>query len=213
VCAVLITMASYIVLVLIGLFPVNNGFVPTEDGIELLLVSSSVHADVVLPIETDTINWRELFPADYFSGDTSNATHVAIGWGDRAFFLETPTWADLRVSIAAEALLWPSESCIHVYCLNTESLGDGTRSVRISAAQYGRLAKHVRAFFKQNSSGSILQIDNAAYGPNDAFFEANGSYSCFNTCNCWVGRAIQSAGVRTGWFTPLPKTVSLWLPD
>jgi hypothetical protein len=32
------------------------------------------------------------------------------------------------------------------------------------------------------------------------------------TCNCWVGEAMRSAGIRTAWFTPLPKTVFLYLP-
>ncbi|MCZ6855359.1 MAG: TIGR02117 family protein [Gammaproteobacteria bacterium] len=210
---VLIAIALYLVIVLIGLIPVNNDFKPTPDGIEILLVSSPVHADVALPIETETINWREFFPAHCFSGDTSDATHVTLGWGDKAFFLETPTWAEFRVSTTAKALFWPSDSCIHVYSTKAESLRDGSRSVRISVAQYERLVEHVKASFKQEADGSRVQIGNAAYGSNDAFFEARGAYHCFNTCNCWVGRAMQSAGIKTGCFTPLPKTVFLYLPE
>jgi uncharacterized protein (TIGR02117 family) len=66
--------------------------------------------------------------------------------------------------------------------------------------------------FRRDEDGRFQLIDGAAYGSNDAFYEAHGAYHAFNTCNCWVGRGLKAAGVRTGWFTPLPKTVSLYLP-
>ena len=88
--AICFAVAIYLAAVLVGLCPVNNDFEPTPDGIEIFLISTSVHADVVLPINNETINWRERFSADCFLGDTRRATHVAIGWGDRRFFLESP---------------------------------------------------------------------------------------------------------------------------
>lgn len=211
--AILFAIALYLLIVLVGLIPVNNDFEPTPGGVEILLVSNPVHADLVLPINTNTINWREYFAADCFSGDTSAATHVAIGWGDKGFFVETPTWADLRVSIAAKALFWPSDTCMHVSLTKAEFLRDGSRSVTISASQYEQLVEYIKASFQQEADGSIIPIRNAAYGSNDAFFQAHGTYHCINTCNCWTGRAMQSAGIRSGWLTPLPKTVFLYLPE
>jgi len=211
--AVLFLIALYLVIVLIGLIPVNNDFKPDSDGIEILFISNPVHADVVLPIDTNTIDWREHFPADCFSGNTSGATHVSIGWGDKGFFIETPTWADLRVSTAAKALLWPSDCCMHVSLTEAKILREGSRSVMISVAQYERLVEYIIAGFQHQADGSKTRIDNAAYGYNDAFFQAHGTYHCVNTCNCWVGRTMQSAGIRTAWFTPLPKTVFLYLPE
>lgn len=209
----LFALFFYVAIVLIGLIPVNNGFVPTEDGIEVFLVSTPVHADIVLPIETDTIDWREHFPAEYFSGDVSGATHVAIGWGDRAFFVETPTWADMRVSTAAKALFWSSATCLHVSMKRAEYLGDDARSLKISVDQYRQLVEYVNAGFQSDANGRKMRLDNVAYASNDAFFEAHGRYHCLNTCNCWVGGAMKAGGVKTGWLTPLPKTIFLYLPD
>ncbi len=90
---------------------------------------------------------------------------------------------------------------------------EAARSVRISVAQYERLVAYINASFQQAEDGSKIHIRNAAYGSNDAFFEAHGSYHCFNTCNCWTGGAMRSSGIRTAWFTPLPKTVFLYLPE
>ena len=209
----LYALALYAGVVLIGLIPVNNGFQPSPGGVEVWLTSSPIHADVMLPIETSAIDWREEFPADCFAGETSQATHVAIGWGDRGFFIHTPTWADLRFSTAAKALLWPSETCLHVSLTRAEYFGDDARSVFISEAEYERLVDYVRASFQRRADGSVHQIDDAAYSSNDAFFRARGRYHCLNTCNSWVGRGLQAAGVRTGWLTPLPKTLFWYLPS
>ena len=110
---VLALIGGYLLVVLVGLIPVNNEFDPSQGKIRIRVVSSPVHADFMLPISNQVIDWRTVFPADCFPSDTSKATHLAVGWGDRGFFLETPTWADIKVSTTAKAMLWPSESCMH----------------------------------------------------------------------------------------------------
>ena len=49
------------------------------------------------------------------------------------------------------------------------------------------------------------------YDVYDAFYEANGRYSATHTCNSWTGNALAAAGVRMGWWTPFPWTVTWWL--
>lgn len=208
----LFAFVSYLAIVLIGLLPVNNDFVPARDGIEIFLVSTPVHAEIVLPIDTNTIDWREHFPDECFSRDVSGATHVAIGWGEREFYIETRTWADLRVSTAARALFWPSDTCFHVAMIRAKYLRDDARSVMISVEQYEQLVEYVNQGFRSDASGGKIQLDNASYAWNDAFFEAHGTYHCLNTCNSWVGGAMKTAGIKTGWLTPLPKTIFLYLP-
>ncbi len=198
---------------LIGLIPVNNDFKATPDGVEIFVISNAVHADLVMPIRHETIDWRERFPSECFVGNTDDATHVAIGWGDKGFFLETPTWADLKFSTAARALLWPSDSCMHVVFTDTEYLSDDARSIVVSADEYERLVQFIQSSFCVDDDGANIQISGFAYSTNDAFFEALGSYHCVNTCNTWAGRAMRSTGIRTPWLTHLPKTVFMYLPD
>ena len=209
----LLFIAGYFSCVLIGLIPVNNDFKPTPDGIEIFFISSAVHADIIVPIDTETINWREHFLDDCFSGVTSSATHVAIGWGDKGFFIDTPTWSDVRTSTVVHALLWPSESCMHVSMARVEMFPEGTKTVKISVAKYEQLVKYINSSFRHDDEGWKLPIRKVAYGETDAFFEARGTYHGFNTCNCWVGNSMQSAGIRTAWFTPMPKTMFLYLND
>ena len=202
----------YFVIALIGLIPVNNDFEPTPDGVQIFVTSSAVHADMVVPIKTDTIDWRKKLPARYFAGDTSKATHVAFGWGDKGFYIGTPTWEDLRFSTAANALILPSASCMHVSLWSAQWIPEDARSVKISAAQYEKLVAYIDNSFRRNEDDTYMHIADVAYNDDDAFFEAKGNYHCFNTCNCWVGAAMRSAGIRTGWFTPLPKSMFLYLP-
>jgi uncharacterized protein (TIGR02117 family) len=209
-CFVLSCIAFYLFIALVGLIPVNNDFQPTPDGIEIWLVSNAIHTDIVLPIRSDVIDWRERFPEGSFPIDARRATHVAIGWGNKGFYINTPTWADLRFSTVVNALFWPSESCMHVSLCTAEGIPKDARSVKISAAQYQRLVEFIDKGFRQQADGSLMLISNAAYGPNDAFFEAQGRYHCFNTCNCWTGRGMQAAGIRTGWYTPLPGTLFVY---
>ena len=102
---------------------------------------------------------------------------------------------------------------MHVSLTKAKFLGEGARSVTISVRQYERLVDYINASFQQGADGSKIQIGRVAYGSNDAFFDARGAYHCLNTCNCWAGRAMQAAGIRTGWLTPLPRTVFLYLPE
>ena len=210
---VLSCIIFYLFVALIGLIPVNNDFQPTPDGIEIWLVSSAIHTDIVLPVRSETLDWRERFPAGSFAVDARRATHVAIGWGNKGFYINTPTWADLRFSTVVGALFWPSASCMHVSLCTAEGIPPNARSVKISPAQYQRLVEFINHGFRGQADGSLILIPHAAYSENDAFFEAEGRYHCFNTCNCWTGRALQAAGLRTGWFTPLPGTLCLYLPD
>lgn len=202
----------YFGIVLLGLIPVNNGFREPAEGVEILIVSSSVHADIVMPIRAGEVDWRAWLPEGCFRGDTSAATHVAIGWGEKGFFIGTPTWSDLRVSTAAKALFWPSGSCMHV-TMTSARQGPSARRVTISREQYGRLVEAVRGNFARDAAEQLAPISDSAYWSNDAFFEARGVYHCLNTCNSWAGRCMRAAGIRTAWLTPLPKTVFLYLPD
>jgi uncharacterized protein (TIGR02117 family) len=200
----------YLAILLIGLIPVNNGFESPGQGIELLVVSNAVHADIIVPKTTDVIDWSETFQEFEFIEDTSNLSHVGFGWGDRGFFLETPNWDDLKVSTAANALLIPSGSCIHVNFTRGEYFPEAT-TVAISRQQYKRLVELLLSSFAKDNQSSFQQIDGYAYSTNDAFFDARGNYHLLNTCNSWVGRALKSAGVRVPLLSPLPKTPMMYI--
>ncbi|MCS6852792.1 MAG: TIGR02117 family protein [Gemmataceae bacterium] len=202
----------YFLIALVGLIPVNNDFSPTPNGIEIIVTSDILHAELVLPIRNEVVDWTEYFPASDFAGDVSGATHVAVSWGDREFYLSTPTWADTRADTVLRALFWPTVSCAHVSLWFDYTLPPRSRKTTLSSEQYRRLVRHVLGTLQLDESGRPRRIVGAAYGPADAFYEAHGYYHACNTCNSWVGRGLKAAGVRIGWFTPLPGSVLWYLP-
>jgi len=208
----LVAFLLYVGIVLIGLIPVNNNFETPADGIQIYLVSNAVHADLILPKITDTIDWSEKFNEASFLGDISSESHVAFGWGDRGFFLETETWNDFRLSTAANALFLPSGSCLHVSFTNPHNYREVV-AVTISEQQYARLVEFIDNSFEVDTAGEFIPIVGEAHSTNDAFFCSQGRYHLLNTCNSWVGRALKTAGVRTPWLSPLPKTPMLYIDN
>lgn len=202
----------YLLVALVGLIPVNNGFAPEPDGVEVTVTSTEIHADLVVPLHNATMDWRPHLPAGDFAGDVGRATRVAFGWGNKEFYVDTRSYDDLRAGTVFRAVFWPSATCVHVEMWDDTVRPAGARTVRVSPEQYRRLVEHVLGYFRRDGAGRFEPIAGGAYRDNDAFYHATGSYHALNTCNCWVGRGLKAAGVRTGWFTPLPRTVSLYMP-
>ena len=75
-----------------GYIPVNRDFVSPagDDSVRIFIRSNEIHTDLVLPTcdEATQIDWRELFPPSHFRSDVTRARYVAIGWGNRAFFVD-----------------------------------------------------------------------------------------------------------------------------
>lgn len=205
----------YCTFLLAGYIPVNRDFASPadDDSVRIFIRSNEIHTDLVLPTsdEPTQIDWSELFPPQHFRGDVSQARYVAIGWGNRAFFVDTPRWADAKLSTALGAV-FPSETVLHVEYLSDASPDPYLRELRVSKEQYQRLAAFIRQSIGEcDEHGQAVQATKSSYNHQDRFYTASGSYHAFNNCNQWTGRALKHAGVATGIWTPLKSQVSCWL--
>jgi uncharacterized protein (TIGR02117 family) len=173
-----------------------------DDSVEIFIRSNGVHTDFVLPVRSALISW-DTFIAPAVCNADSTYSYIAIGWGDKGFFLNTPTWGDLTFSTAFVAATGLGESAMHVdYLKDAPKTGERGRSYRISSQQYKNLIAYIRNSFLLNRNASML-IDHAGYGKRDKFFEANGRYNLFMTCNEWTGDGMQAADMEVGVWTPL----------
>jgi uncharacterized protein (TIGR02117 family) len=195
-----LTVAVYLgAALLLGLLPTNRGFAPAQDGVEIAVTSNRFHTDVILPTAAAGIDWTRWCPPD--PGDAA-ADHIAFGWGDRAFYLETRRWADVRATTALRALLFSSDVVLHVtYVGDVAKLGERQR-IMIAPDAYRRLAEYIRASFRIDAAGRPSGRPEPGYGPHDAFYAAVGTYSPFQTCNEWLAAGLRRAGIRTGWWAP-----------
>lgn len=211
-------IAVYAAFLLLGFIPINGGYrvPPADDRVRIFVRSNEIHTDIVMPTvqpELD-IDWRQRFPPRDFSATVTESPYVAVGWGNRKFFLQTPTWAEFNASTALEALFWPSETVLHVEYLPRSAADYLPHAVYISKEQYRALARFVEDSLGDcDEQGCAKTASQVTYGPADRFYESAGRYHCFNTCNQWTGRGLARAGVPVGIWTPLKPQVLCWLPE
>ncbi len=189
---------------LLGSIPANRVLPESHsDMIEIALVSNGWHVDLVLPIQAGDIDWRQDFPAT----DTrlgAPLPFIALGWGDRDFYLETPRLRDLKARTALNALLGRGPAVMHVAHLPAIPSGEGTRRLRMDQKTYRTLAERLQASLQRNDGGKTILIAGQSFGNADAFYEAKGHYSPITTCNEWLAAHLRAAGLPAGLWSPLP---------
>lgn len=176
--------------------------------IEIFILTNGVHTDIVLPINNKLIDWSKKIKFENTIKKDSTAKYVALGWGDKGFYLETPEWSDLKASVAFKAATGLGSSAIHATFYKNLKQSETCRKILISENQYLRLVKYIdRSFIKDAQQNYINIKTSANYGKNDAFYEASGSYSIFHTCNTWANNSLKSCGQKCCFWTPLDTEI------
>jgi uncharacterized protein (TIGR02117 family) len=194
----------------LGAIPVGrpSGVDPTGDSVEVFVVSNGYHAGLVLPLRAHGVDWTERLRPEHFAA-AADADHAAFGWGDREFYMETRTLADVRLGTAFRALFAGSGTVIHAALWPKPEPGSAVRRILATPGQYAALAGFVRDTF---ADAVPEPYPGRSYGANDAFYRAAGTFSPIDTCNEWVSRGLRAAGLRTGLWTPFAQSV-LWHRD
>ncbi|MCO6045083.1 DUF2459 domain-containing protein [Aeoliella sp. ICT_H6.2] len=209
----LVVVLAFTGAVLIGLIPVNRDFKSPDDGIDIVVCIGSAHSEIIVPIITDVHDWGPWFSASEFPNRDGFETHVSFGWGDREFFLHTPTWDDVRADLTARSMFLPTDTVMHVEMMDLPAENEIYRYVTIDRAGYKRMVEFIQSYFVLDGSSQAddfhPRVLPGEHYPNraDAFYEAQGTYSLLYTCNAWTGDALQTAGVRTGGWTPFPMGI------
>ncbi|CAO3452536.1 hypothetical protein [Azospirillum argentinense] len=181
-----------------------------REGVEVFVCTNGIHTDLVLPAVTDTVDWTIDLPDGDFPGAGPQASHRSFGWGDRAFYLETRQWSDLRFATALSALFGRGPSVMHVYALHSPAGSPDCGMLVLKEGQYGALAAFVRDSFRRDGAGRVMPLPGSGYGATDLFYEAVGHYSPVETCNEWTGKALRAAGVTVGAWTPFEGGIMRW---
>ena len=191
------------------IIPVNNSFQQTENGIKIFVQSNGVHTDLVLPVKNNIYDWAQKIDPEDFELNAKPFKYVSFGWGDKGFYLNTPTWADLKFSTAVNALFLNEPSCMHVgYEPEEPDLDKRTHEIKISKEQYKALVRFIDASFEKDKNGNYIIIPGHHYsGTNDGFYEGRGSYSFYKTCNVWTNQGLKAAGIKTAVWAPFAISV------
>ena len=135
------------------------------------------------------------------------AQYVSFGWGDKGFYLETPTWADLKFSTAFKAMFYLDKTAIHSSFYRKMKEDDDCIKIKISKEQYQKMIVYVNQSFEKDKDGNVMLIKGKSYGNRDAFYEATGTYGLFNTCNTWANGGLKYCNLKACVWTTFDKGI------
>ena len=198
---------AYLTAALLGaLIPVNASWREPENGVTIYLADNGIHADLILPIAAEGLNWEPMFAASDFQEKPSDPKWIAIGAGERRVYLETPTWADI-----SPGTIWAAttggDRVMHVEWVPSPDYA--VRKITLTPEQYRRLWASIRASFVLDSQGQPVHIDHPGYWKRDAFYEGVGKASAIQTCNQWVVSRLRLAGVKASLWAPFTPGI-MW---
>ena len=177
-----------------------------EKSIEILVITNPIHTDIAIPATSETLQVFAFLGESGLPLDAPGLRWIVFGWGGRAFYLETPTWAELKLVPALKALT------IDRSVLHAELAGEIDRSlpnvkaIHVSEEEFSKLLQSILDSFDPQEPAAI---EGAFYGPNDRFYEANGYFNVLLSCNIWAAKVLRAGGIQTGWWNPLPQSLGL----
>lgn len=137
------------------------------------------------------------------------AVWLEIGWGDAAFYQQTPRIGDVDVLLGLGAILWPTDAVLQVVpgwgVIETGFPESDIIRLKVTLEELTGLAERLAETIPE-------PVPNVAAGPSlygqGAFYQAELDYHLFRTCNHWVAWLLRGAGVPA---SPVPGTFSTTL--
>ncbi len=223
---VALLIGGYFLAALVGsLWPTNRNWTQVAQGTTIYLHDNGIHTSLILPRGHPDLDPGMLF-VDFadrapdtssqpnflhpgFPGSPRQYPFLAVGWGDREFFLNTPGWADVRPSTAMTAIFGSGATLIHVDRLAGIPPGE-VRKLTLRRAEYQAILTFVSSQLAQDHAAR--HIVRPGYGADDRFYATDSryAYSGVFTCNNWIATGLAQAGVRIGRWTPFSGGVMWW---
>lgn len=146
-------------------------------------------------IKTNGVHLDLILSNNEFDFLNLDCNYLAIGWGDKDFYLNTPSFSDLKIKTAFNALFLESPTLLHV--TKYHEIQNNWTEIQITEEQLISIKRNILNYFNPSNLKPIQ-----GYGSSDFFYQAKGSYSCFFTCNSWVNSILKQANVKASLWTP-----------
>lgn len=194
--------------------PRNPGWSEPARGITIMVETNGVHTGIVMPVVSEVKDWRTTFPSagEPRPQDGQLPTHIAVGWGEKEVFLNTPTWGDLKLATVVRIVLHGGEGLMRVAHYVRPAPSEHHRPVTLRPAEYARLVERVEAALPALPPGAERR-NYPSYELGARHYDAAGRYTVTNTCNQWVSDVLAHAGMEIGTWTPLAGGVMQWVDE
>ena len=139
--------------------------------------------------------------------DLPDARYLVFGWGSRAFYIETPTWSDLKPGPLLSALTLDARSCMSTLPATIDEPQPAVAGFDVSEAEFERLLDFIDEQFPDTGRTGRSGSRTPATASSTASSKRTATSTRFVGCNTWTARALREAGLQTGWWNPLPQTL------
>lgn len=170
------------------------------------LVTGPIHTDLLLPLTPDLRAHLAFALTAGVPLDDPHAEWLVVGWGSRAFYTATGSYADLRLATVWQAATGDDAVLRLDVAGPIPADAPGVEWVELTQAQLLGLTHAILG-----SLADPAPLPDTGFTATDAFFPAHGRFHLFNTCNVWIGNALRAAGHPFGIWTPTPFAVRLSL--
>lgn len=173
----------------------------------ILVLSNPIHTDIALPADADVLRYFGFIGQSGLPLADPRVRWIVLGWGGRSFYLETPTWSELKAGPVLRALTVDT-SVMHVAVAGSiHPAGEGVTAVDLDEHRFAELIEATMSAFARSEGGEPILVAGRSYGDYDRFYEAEGRFNALLGCNTWTSAVLRRAGLRTGWWNPLPQSL------
>ena len=201
---IFLVVLSFVVFIL-PMFQHSEEKTTGVDSISIFIMKSGVHTDFIVPVHHKIQDWDKLFPYENNKVVDTSFHWIAIGVGDKQFFLSTPTFADLTFSTAIRSIFGMNGAALHA-CYHYKIPKDRpVVKMRLDEKQYTRLCRYIRsAVSYRHGKPELLysSVEGTTFN-YDRYYGSKRSYSFVNNCNAWVNSGLKASGQRACFWTVL----------
>ena len=147
-------------------------------------LSKQFHEDIKLPVRSD---------------------FIVVGVGDRDVYLNSPNLGDIKLGQALKAVFWPTKRVLHA--APYDDVGTDWIRVNLCPEQLAAIEAYMVSSISRREDGLSQIVEGATYWGADRFYEADGHYSAFNSCNNWVNGAMKAAGLKAPVWSPFSQGI------
>jgi len=176
----------------------------------------SMHVNLILPVQNQAFDWSQFLSLDHIGRDAQqNYRYLKFGWGDRDFYMNTPSWSQVKIPNVLRSLFMPGNpTALYVegYSELPNEQNVELKCVGVNQKDYLQLVNFIKASFQPDPQGQPIRIQDSSIDTS-GFYEAIGHYSILRTCNTWAADGLDAAKVKTPIWSGLAPAVMRQLHD
>jgi len=194
----------------------SNGTQSKACTFPIYVSGDTMHTNLFVPVHTKIFDWNQQLNLGLIGQQpASNYRYLQFGWGDRIFYMETPSWSEVQPTNALRALFAPNNASalfVKGHATLPKYPNETLRCINLSPTDYLALMTFIQTTFQLDKEGLKHRLG-SGQDQDSSFYAANGHYSVLKTCNSWTADGLRAANVNTPLWGGLAPAVMHHLQD